>query len=356
MKAYIRTFLFIVLCAICYVGVLGVVWYVDPFLHFRQNRSCISYRWGYEEYINDGLLRHYDYDNIIIGNSYVENTRPSAYDEKYGYKSVKIPLAGGTMSELAELTRSGLKYNPDVKQVVMCLDYSELLKEKDEKVHNESLGFLQKDDLVSNIKYLTNSFTLSMTITDLERTLMNVPTMTMDEFVYWGDKFEFGRFKYVREKENNVSQEELSDDEKQIVYDNIYENVIKTIKENPEVSFKLYFSPNSICYWDQYRTEGTLLKRLQAEEMLVSEALKYDNASVYCFTEDLNFITNLSNYKDIGHYTAEINDLLLDETEKDTYRLTKDNYKNHLEKQREQLLSFDYDTFLDGNEHIISGE
>ena len=60
----------------------------------------MSYRLGSQRYINNGIVKHFDYDAIIMGSSMIENFKNSQFDELFETSSIKIPLSGSTFKEV----------------------------------------------------------------------------------------------------------------------------------------------------------------------------------------------------------------------------------------------------------------
>ena len=71
----------IVLLVFLVVGIAFLTYVVDPYFHYHAPVKGINYRLYEQQYINDGIARHFDYDAIIIGNSLSENMKTSQVDE-----------------------------------------------------------------------------------------------------------------------------------------------------------------------------------------------------------------------------------------------------------------------------------
>ena len=53
----------------------GIVILIDPFYHYHKPLKNISYVSGADVYVNDGKLKHFDYDTLTIGTSMAMNFR-----------------------------------------------------------------------------------------------------------------------------------------------------------------------------------------------------------------------------------------------------------------------------------------
>lgn len=50
---------------------------IDPLFHYHAPLDGLAYPLEDERYINDGILRHFDYDAVIAGSSMTENFKTS---------------------------------------------------------------------------------------------------------------------------------------------------------------------------------------------------------------------------------------------------------------------------------------
>ena len=74
----------------------GLTALIDPFFHFHKPLKNLEYplNRGSERYLNDGIIRHFDYDAAIAGTSMMQNFKTSQFDELFGTKSIKVTLTG----------------------------------------------------------------------------------------------------------------------------------------------------------------------------------------------------------------------------------------------------------------------
>ena len=57
--------------------IIALVAGVDPLFHYHAPLDGLAYPLEDERYINDGILRHFDYDAVIAGSSMTENFKTS---------------------------------------------------------------------------------------------------------------------------------------------------------------------------------------------------------------------------------------------------------------------------------------
>ena len=102
------------------------------------------------------------------------------------------------------------------------------------------------------------------------------------------------------------------------------------LEAHPETTFKFFFSPYSMLWWDNAYRSGERDAVIYNEKQAVKALLEYDNAEVYFYQDDKDVITNLDNYMDIVHFSKDINYYIYDKLVREEERLTKENYEERL--------------------------
>ena len=139
------------------------------------------------------------------------------------------------------------------------------------------------------------------------------------------------------------------DEVKQMVADNINQNVVELAKANPEVEFYYYITPYSIAWWGSQKELGTVDRFISAEEYAISLMLECDNIHLYSFNTEFDMICDLDNYSDECHHGDWINSQILGWLYSGTDELTKDNYKEYIQMERDFYNSYDYESLLGSN-------
>lgn len=83
---------------------------MDPYFHYHKPFGWQKYGWWQERYINDGILKNFDYNAIIAGNSMVENFKVSEFNELFGTETVKVPYSGASFEEVGGGYFTRIKY------------------------------------------------------------------------------------------------------------------------------------------------------------------------------------------------------------------------------------------------------
>lgn len=107
------------------------------------------------------------------------------------------------------------------------------------------------------------------------------------------------------------------------------------VQEHPETTFKFFFSPYSMLWWDNAYRSGELEAVIYNEKQAIASLLSYDNVEIYYYQDDEPVITTLDNYMDMLHFSKDINYYIFDKLAKGEERLTIDNYEQRLDGMRE---------------------
>ncbi len=346
-KKWLReTIAYLVLCLAVFAVVMVVV---DPYFHYHKPMKGISYRLLEQRYINDGIARHFEYDSIILGTSMVENFKTSEFDEKFGTNSVKLSFSGASYHELSQNLERAFSYNPDIKNVLWCLDWTLLIQEADYQSYTELPEYLYDDNPLNDVNYLLNKEIMYRgTLNNLWMTLKGEPSMTFDEYsARYGETGLDVLLKNYNRRKKKKENRQLTSEKRLLVEENIKSNVIPLIEANPDTTFYLYFPPYSLLRFDEWNRMGTIEVYIEAAELATELLLPYDNVKLYCFYENTELVGEWEHYKDGIHYDFTVNSKILSWIANDKYRITEDNYKEHTKKEEAFYLNYDYDSIFE---------
>lgn len=345
-----KWFGFVVLCMIVLLLTMGgiTIW-IDPFFHFHKPVNKISYIITNERYQNDGISRNFSYTGIIIGNSNVEDFSVTECENKLGGEAIKLPYSGAYYKELGEALERCFDRNNNIEYVVRGIDTRNLLLDKDQMAYERYPEYLYNDKYYDDVYYFLNKEVLiNYTLRDVVMTLSGVPTTTLDAYANgtYAGWYQFGREivlnEYARTGDKSEPQE-LTEDEKKQIEENLKQNVIDTIDNNPNTVFYLFFPPYSICMWDQIDRSISVAKEVEIQRAAIEILLPYDNVKLFSFFDNFEMITNLNNYRDKVHYSGTVSLDILNWMEKEEYRLTTANYEEYLKNILEFYSLYNYD-------------
>lgn len=337
-------------CMVSYCLVLSaialIVWFVDPLFHYHKPFSFISYRLYYERYVNDGILRNFDYDTVIIGTSMAQNFKPSEAEGLFGGTCVKTTFSGAGYRELSENLERALRRNDSLRTVIWAMDYNAIPRTADWGQYDGYPTYLYDDNPFNDVSYVFNKSILYQNLlVNVAMTLTGTPSTTMDEYSSW-DK-ETG-LQYILQTYDRYHVEEdmptiLDETEQKNVRENITKNITSLADQYPDTTFYIFYTPYSICYWDSLIQEGSIERQFEAERLATELMLECPNIRLYNFFDKYEVITDLDNYRDKEHYAAHVNSMILEWIATGDGLVTKENYMERFEQERQYYRSYDYE-------------
>ena len=329
----------------------ALVVYVDPYFHYHKPLEGKNYIYRDQRYLNDGIVKNFDYDAMITGSSMTECMRPSVMNSLFGTKGIKVPFSGGSFLEVGDLVRTACKANPNLKMVVRGLDCNRFFNTKDERDYEADSypTYLYDSNILNDTKYVFSKNAIVEAALILIQRGEASHYSSMDTYSNWSADYKYGKDvvlkSYSREDVTPAeTQINLTDEEKQIMYENITANVTDIADEYPDVEFYLYYTPYSIYYIDYYKRLGELERQIEAEKYITSLLLEHENIHVYSFYMQHELIEDLNNYKDLAHHGQAASDMILNWIYDGTGEITKENYELYYDELREYYFGFDYDS------------
>lgn len=332
------------------LALAGITYYVDPYFHFHGETAGISYPLSKERYQNDGIVRHFKYDSIIAGSSMCENFKTSEFDELFDCDSIKVAFYGGCYREVNENLQKAFESGNKIKYVVRSIDYTGLIRDKD-YLRNDTVypTYLTDDNPLNDVKYLFNKETfISDTIGTLKYTKRGYKTTSFDEYGNWSNEYSYGKEAVLKTYELNETAAESYDTrkltvgERKILIENIEKNYITLIKQHPDTTFYLFFTPYSICYWDGLNNSGEIQHRIDMEQLAIEELLQCSNIKLFAFSNWFDMVCDLDNFKDRAHFGEWINSQILICMSNEQYMITADNYMEYIDEITKFYSTYDY--------------
>lgn len=329
---------------------------IDPCFHYHKPLANMSYTYGAERYVNDGITRNFDYNAIITGTSVTENFKTSDMESIFGVSAIKVPFAAAYLNEVDANLRKGLETH-DVEMVVRAIDFVNIMQDKDSAPRKDIVPpeYLIDSNPFNDVSYLFNKeIFVNYTLENLIYTLKGEATTTFDEYASWDAEAVYGReqlVKYCARAEIVEEERVFTEEERQTLVASLEQNVLEAAREHPETTFYLFFPPYSICYWDGIERENALNWHREMERTVIETLLQCDNIKLYSFNENTELISNLDNYRDTTHYSGAVNSEILAWMSEDAGRLTEENYEQYLESCYDYYANYDYDSIYEGFEN-----
>lgn len=342
----------------------GLVIYIDPYFHFHGPVNGIEYLLNNERYQNDGILKNFDYDAVITGSSMTQNFKTSEMDAIFGVHSVKTAYSGGSYKEVNNLVKVATSNNKQLKMVLRGLDYYRLLEDKDHTDYEDEKypTYLYDNNPFNDVKYIYNMTVLLQTVQNIiGRDADGRIETSFDKYSNWTKAYPSGsdivNSKYARDTLTYAgSQMPMTEDDYAIVRGTIEQNVLENAREYPDVDFYIFFTPYSIYYMDYFYQNGEMEKQLAAEKYAIELMLECDNIHIFSFFTQYDTLWNLDEYRDVGHYSENVNTQILEWIHDGTGLITKDNYEAYCNEEYEYYMTLDYDDMykkLSGRDDVI---
>lgn len=352
MKArnWIIGWLIIVLTSLFLIAI--VVIDIDPYFHYHKPKlDKYFYSLDNQRSQNDGIIKHFDYDALIIGTSMTENFKTSEMNNIFNVKSIKVPFFGATYKEINDNLYTALDYNPNIKKVIRGLDYSKFIEDKN--YIRRDLGkyptYLYDNKYYNDVNYLFNKDVIFNRVYKMHSERKDIefkPGITsFDDYSNWQNDFGFGRKNVLPNgilTSENSDSIHLSEKDKKVLYENIIQNVTSIADKYPDVDFYYFFTPYSAVYWSNLNNEGKILEQIEAEKYTIELILEHSNIHLFSFNNCVELTTDLNNYKDSLHYAEWINSLILQWIYDGRYKINKSNYLDYLNKEFIFYSNFDY--------------
>lgn len=353
-KKIVKIFLAQVLLVLVVSSALVI--YVDPFFHYRKPNVNLFYNLdaGKERYQNDGIIKHFDYDTMILGTSMTENFKASECDYIFQANTIKVPFSGGTYKEINDNIATAYRTGHELKNVIRSLDWSTHLVE-DKDAMRDDLGaypwYLYNDKCSDDVAYFINKDAIKISAKIIKESfLKNKKGITnFDDYANWNSKFNFGAKTVLKGRETYHITDKgrsFNSADEEIVKGNIEQNVISLARQHPETTFYYFFPPYSVAYWGELKEKGEIEYTIAAEKIAIEMILTCPNIKLYSFNLKTDITTNLDNYKDTTHYGEWINSDILKWMKNEEGLLTKENYLTYLQAERVFYSQFDYNSLF----------
>lgn len=311
-------FFLTVLLSLCLFTLPAIVNYiVDPFfISHDRYMSHIQFS-GYDRYQNAGLINTLlsdetkKIDAIIVGTSMSENLPVEVFKNQYGANALKLTLAGGRPRELDAIVKRAIEVG-HVKKVVWEIHRKYELEDPMAQHKKSPLPlFLYNKSRIDDWRYFFNSDVLHYSKKILKRKLAG--RTALERLYMWEDKASFKAFSsnnnmpklidIMKGSEPLISSIEEIDGEYNFL--NLQDNLFKTLHQNPDIEFTLFFPP--ISYFAHIKNGQELFKKqMLMRRALLKEVDGLAHVTVHGFDLWKNVPEVLSNYRDASHYNPQI--------------------------------------------------
>lgn len=334
-KLFLSVFLIVIIFGIS--AVVGINYFNDPLQYYRYSpyqTLNVNDRWQVA-----GFIRSFDFDAIILGTSMTQNFSLKLIEKVMHCKPIRLSVAGLSIQEQAIILKASIK-TKKVKTVIWGIDRTYLNYEAG-KIQRSFPVELYNQPLLGHVNYLINMSTTHVSIKNMiKRPINHQEHSDLEHYNSWQENFVFSKNVVLKQYQEAISKislqkteakhTKLQSNETQIK--NFERDVLQIIIDNPDIRFYVFFPPYSLAHHKmtyQSSKEGHMQEANLRKYMLV-RLLNLPNVFLYDFETDLKIIANLDNYKDLTHYSKEINDFMVYSFKNREYIIAKDILeKNH---------------------------
>ncbi len=324
---------------------------VDPYFHYHKPIKGLENLGGESRWLNDGLIRHFDYETMLSGTSLDENLDFNYFEELFETSAIKTTYPGAKIPELAYGIRKACEENDNLRNVFMSISCGNQVNyEYDDWTHEglEFPDFLYDDNVLNDWPYLLNFKTFARCFKNIRAAV----THTNLGFDAWGRREDESYGKEVvlneyRRLETIRDSKIVSETDRQRIRKNININLVSVAQEYPNVTFYYYIPPKAITWWDNMYRNGALNLLYEEIEIVFEELLQCDNIKVFYFLNETEIAEELDNFKDSVHYGSWVNDMMMEKMKEGENLVTSENYLKMLQDTMDYYNSYDYDAFFE---------
>jgi len=310
-----------------------------------------------------GIIKNFKHEGYILGTSMLENTSANEATKKLKINFANISMSGSSYYEREPALELLLKHG--AKSVLYSLDsyYLEARKEHPGFAFSEFEGLYRGTQIDAFNFYMKGKYVFCLILWSQKPTCIG-GSKDFDRPNAWisspSHSRRFGGLDNWFAEHNNkqiksalativkASKSARRPDETDYKIDSsnavdyVSTYLIGQALRNPGTDFHLVFPPYSrirYAQWHQTSTKDAAVHE-QVVRYLAKVATENSNIFVYGY-EDQDFLDDISNYKDTGHYHDWVNEMMLSDIESSRNLLTSENVEEYIYKARKKAQDFD---------------
>ena len=331
-QKFIRSFFIRTL--ILLAAVVAAVMLFDPFYQYHKPLPGLKAVLTDKEYQCVGTLRNFDYNALIVGSSVCENYNNGWFDQGFDCWTIKAIRSYGATADLKTLLDIAYEEH-SLDYVFYNIDPSSLSADAEPTfVSTGCPMYLYDRNHWNDYPYVLNKDVL----------MEKLPYMLAYSFIGdydEGDSYNWAQWKYfgadlatgMYARKPTITEMQPEDMNEELLAKNIA-LLTELVESHPETTFKFFFSPYSMLWWDNAYRTGERDAVIYNEKQAVKTLLAYENVEIYYYQDAREIITNLDNYMDMIHFSKDINYWVYDQIARGEGQLTMDNYEERLEGMR----------------------
>ena len=183
---------------VIFLSVIGsMVIYYDPYMHFHKplvDKYSYAMNDKLQRNVNDGIIKHFDYDAIVTGTSMSENFKASQFDNLFGTNCIKVPFSGGTYKEIHDRLETALEKNQNIKVILLSIDGNYVFFDKNYVLDDryEYPDYLYDDNPLNDVNYIFNHDVvfdkMLSTVYSMKRNNLQPGIINFDDYSNWNNQ------------------------------------------------------------------------------------------------------------------------------------------------------------------------
>ena len=337
--------IFIFIAIFINLAVISFNYIIDPYQFYRK-ATLYTFTIQDQRYLNAGLAKNYTYDSAIIGSSMTENFYANDVNNILHFKkTIKLPFQGASIFEETALLHTILN-TKKASNIIFGLDIYSFSGEAIPLSKSSFFPqYLYDKNILNDLSYVLNFKVLEKSIKALKKPYDKNKVKQQLNSIYnwqkiWQTSFNIKNVLklYNQEKKqftNKTQQEKnklLKHFHFSVLQRNFDNELLPIIKANPHTDFYIFYPPYSILAYKLMYQQNILKDTIKFKQYIFNTLKHYKNVKIYDFQVADEIVKNLHNYKDVNHYTEDINKWMLEQMAKDNYLVTEKNIKHYSEQ------------------------
>lgn len=319
----------------------GLVIAADPFFQYHKPLSSLNYVIDNQLTQNPGMIKHFDYDSIILGSSMTVNFNTDLFAETLNLNTIKLSVNAAYPKDIATMLSLVQKRHGNIDTVFLGIDPSTYHAAPETTAYPYP-EYLYDSNPFNDVSYLFNKDVILSYI--LKPQIQKTNTKLNE--VYWSWPYmQYGKEAVAKtySAPEIIGASVPADAYLENTVFNMQNYILPYIEKMSDTRFVIFFPPYSILYWYNHMAEGNIEARMAEIVQITEMLLEYPNVQIFYFQNDFDYITDFDNYCDYTHYSHEMNDFMTYCFADGSRQLTAENYKELLLEMQSRLLSFDYE-------------
>ena len=305
--------------------VAGLVIAVDPFFKYHEPLPFLNYIIDNQLSQNYGMIKHFEYDSVILGSSMTVNFDTDLFAKEMGINAIKLSTNAAYPKDIQRMLSLVQDNNENIKRVFLNIDPHNYFADPEQTAYPYP-EYLYDDNVLNDVKYIFNKDVILDYI--VKPQVKNESTKRNE--IYWSWPYMWYGKEVIAERYTepeitaNMMQKDVYIEKTEY---NLETYILPYISEMADTEFVIFYPPYSILYWYNHMAEGDLEAMLYQSEYIAERLLQYPNVRIFQFQDDYEYITNFDNYSDYTHYRHEMNDYMTKCFANGECELTLTNYK-----------------------------